>query len=119
MKIWEYLHTQDNKTVVIICPDRNEAEATRKEVGAEVNKHTLLARRTETMFTATTIHYGTNLVICTSILMSLLATKARTIDVLLFSVTMAEHTIKAVWSQLAQNMSPTAIIAKYRRNNGN
>jgi hypothetical protein len=124
MRIWEYLQTQDDKTVVIICPDRNEAEATRIEVWEEVQKHTLLNRREETMFTSTTIHYGTNLVICTSPIMALLATRARTIDVLLFSVRITEDITKAVWSQLAQNLAqgsagPDAIVAKYRRNSNN
>ena len=117
MNVWEYLQTQDNKVIVIICPNREAAEESCKEIKENVLQHTLLQNRL--LSTSTTLRYGTNRVICTSADMAPVAVLGWTIDVLLLCHDLRTRFDILTHQKIRHNLSPRAIIAKYRRNNGN
>ncbi len=119
MNVWEYLQTQDNRIILIICPNREAAEESCKEIKENVTMHTLLNRRNEILSTRTTLHYGTNRVICTSVEMAHVAVLGWSIDVLLLCHDLRTRFDILTHQKIRHNLSPRAIIAKYRRNNGN
>jgi hypothetical protein len=115
MKIWEYLQSERNKNIVVMCPDRNEAEKTKKEIYDTVKRHTLLNRRHEITFTYTNVYYRTNKLFCVSYAMSEIALRGTSVNVMLLSESLTRWQKIVITERFTAHLVPNAIVASYRR----